>query len=45
VNSTLASKFGNHVQRWSKAGLGEGGAVENHGGEGTHVEYGRWGPT
>jgi hypothetical protein len=25
-------------------GQGKGGAVENHGGEGTRVEHGRWVP-
>jgi hypothetical protein len=44
VTTTLSPKFRGPTQRWGRAGLGEGGAVENHGGEGTRVDHRRWGP-
>jgi hypothetical protein len=41
VKTTLALKFGGPAQRWDRAGLKRGGAVVNHGGEGTHIVHGR----
>jgi hypothetical protein len=43
VKYTLGAKFGGPAQRWDKVGLEEGRAVANHVGEGTRIEYGRWG--
>jgi hypothetical protein len=43
MKTTLAPKFGGPVQRWGKAGLGKGGTMKNHGGEGTCIKHGRWG--
>jgi hypothetical protein len=43
INYTLATKFGGLAQRWGRARLKRGGAVINHGGEGTHIKHGRVG--